>query len=96
MKGSAWQNYSIMSNIDFELNKEKGELAISYSSLGKTSVLFERGSVSGDEQSFIVQTKTIDSSNELSLTEKQGLKKYVSRESPRKGYPDIIFPDVKI
>lgn len=82
---------NVMTNIDFELKKEEGELFISYCPLGSHKIIHERGFLSGDGQSFVVTSKNIDNCYDLSLTEKMGLKKYVSRESLRKGHPNIIF-----
>ena len=96
MKGSTWLKLMIMANVDFELNKNRGELTIIYSQADGTRVIKEKGILTGDEQTFIVNTQSIDSCDYLSTTEKKGLKQIVSRECVRRGCPEIIFPGEKL
>ena len=82
---------SSMSNINYELDKRKERLQINYLSMNQDRSISISGNLSDDGKTFFANSKAIDNCTDLSLTEKAGLKKYVSRESSSEDKTEIVF-----
>ena len=83
----------IMLNIYYTLNLEKNELLITYAPL-YTQVEHGfriEGSLCLDSRTFFVSSKAIDNSDELSQTEKDGIIKYIMRDSKMHKNIEVIF-----
>lgn len=80
-----------MANIDFELKLRTGELFVEYNSPQGRKTFCEKGEITGDHKTFLIETRLILDSPNLSATEKKGLISFVTRESCRRGYPQIVF-----
>ena len=70
-----------MSNIDYELDLQKGKLDVCYSSLYGKKCFPMKGELSGDGRTFFVQSSVLGTCRDLSQTEINGIKKYVSNDS---------------
>ena len=82
-----------MLNIYYTLNREKNELLITYAPLDTQVEHGFRieGSLSLDGRTFFVSSKAIDNSDELSQTEKDGIIKYIMRDSKMHKNIEVIF-----
>ena len=80
-----------MSNIDYDLDKSDKRLQINYQSLNRLHTISVSGTLSEDGNTFFANSEAIDNCNDLSLTEKTGLKTHVTRESSSDDKTEIVF-----
>lgn len=78
-----------MSNINSSFNQDEKRLSITYETMKKKHEFSLCGELSEDNQIFFANSEGIDNCNDLSQTEKTGIKKYVMSE--RQNDPQIVF-----
>jgi hypothetical protein len=80
-----------MSNIDYELSLQEGFLNISYSSFYANFNFPMNGQLSSDRKTFIAQSRVLGTCRDLSQTEIDGIKSYISDHCRMKRGIEIVF-----
>lgn len=78
-----------MSNIISNFNQNEKRLSVTYETIAKKHEFSLCGEFSEDNQTFFANPEGIDNCDDLSPTEKTGIKKYVMSERQRT--PKIVF-----
>ena len=80
-----------MSNIDYELDLQKGKLDVCYSSLYGKKCFPMEGELSSDRKTFFAHSRVLGTCRDLSQNEINGIKKYVSNDCKASKDIEIVF-----